>query len=92
MPKFWKSGYAGDNKSAYSNEGVGPYSRSYPKFKNRDGTVASPRDGGNGGGRRQTPTDEIADPESHSGSFSGKGMSSKLPKGKGQFRGVRRGR
>lgn len=33
----FESPFPGDNKSCYSNEGVGPYSQSYPRFSDQDG-------------------------------------------------------
>lgn len=38
----FKSPFPGDNKSCYSNEGVGPYSQSYPNFSDQDGMRSSP--------------------------------------------------
>lgn len=33
----FKSPFPGDDKSAYSDEGVGPYSQSHPSFSDQDG-------------------------------------------------------
>jgi hypothetical protein len=72
----FRSPFPGDNKSCYSTEGIGPYSRSFPKFSDQDGMRDSPS--GDRDPSYNIPTDQDPDPETHAGSFSGKGMSGKV--------------
>jgi hypothetical protein len=81
----FKSPFPGDNKSCYSNDGVGPYSRSYPSFSDEDGLRSSMSGDGDEsyGGGGSEPMGETF-PTKVGRGFAGKPhLGSKMPGGGG---------